>query len=253
MKITLITVSFNSAKTIAETLKSVAGQTYENIEHILVDGGSTDSTLDIAKQYGGHLARLVSEPDQGIYDAMNKGIALASGDIVGFINSDDIYNDSSVIEKVVHLIQSNELDALYGDVIYFHEGNPEKSIRRYRSNRFSPKNISWGWMPAHPALFFRRSVYQQIGFFKTDYHIAGDFEFVARAFYANKLNYHYLPEVIVKMRIGGISTSGWRNSILLNKEVLRACRENDIDTNILKILSKYPQKAIEWILPNIFS
>ena len=245
MKISIITVAFNAADTIADTLNSVASQTYGDIEHILVDGASTDTTLDVVKRHGKHLSHLISEPDQGIYDAMNKGIKRATGDIIGLLNADDVYRDETIITKVVDTMNSGRLDALYGDVLFFSDDEPEKTKRRYRSNHFSPDKIAWGWMPAHPSLFLRHSVYERVGLFKTDYVIAGDYEFVARAFHGGDLRHRYLPEVLVKMRIGGVSTGGWRNSLVLNREVLRACQENDIDTNILKILSKYPRKILE--------
>ena len=248
LKISIITVSYNTEETIANTLKSVAGQTYKNIEHILIDGASTDNTLDIVKRYGRHLAHVVSEPDLGIYDAMNKGVALASGDIICLLNADDVYRDNDIITRIVGMMESKALDALYGDVAYFDDIAPDKTIRRFRSNHFTPERIAWGWIPAHPTLFLRRRVYERAGPFKIDYQIAGDYEFMARVFRNQDLQYHYVPEVLVKMRIGGISTGGWRNTILLNKEVLRACRENGISTNVLKIMSKYPRKLLEIVL-----
>ncbi len=244
MKITIITVAYNAANTVADTLDSVASQTYGDIEHILVDGASTDATLNVVKDHDTQPDQLISEPDQGIYDAMNKGISRASGDVIGFLNADDVYWDETVIARVVEAMHTDGLDALFGDVLFFGDDKLKKPKRRYRSNHFNPDRISWGWMPAHPTLFLRQSVYERVGLFKIDYTIAGDYEFVARAFRRGKLRYRYLPEVLVKMRIGGISTRSWRNSFVLNKEVLRACRENDIDTNILKILSKYPRKIL---------
>lgn len=248
LKISIVTVSFNAENTIADTLCSVAEQTNQNIEHILIDGASTDKTLEIARRNGKHLTHLVSEPDQGIYDAMNKGIALASGDVIGLLNADDVYQNDSIISRVVQIMETNSLDALYGDVAYFNGNAPDRIVRRFRSNYFTPERLAWGWIPAHPALFFRRGVYERAGSFKTDYRIAGDYEFIARVFQDQNLRYQYLPEVLVKMRLGGISTAGWQSSILLNREVLRACRENGIDTNLLMIMSKYPRKFLEVLL-----
>jgi glycosyltransferase involved in cell wall biosynthesis len=247
MRISIITVTFNSAVTLLDTFYSIKEQTYDNTEYIVIDGGSTDSTLDLIKANLGLVSTFISQPDFGIYDAMNKGLALATGDIVGFLHSDDLYADSSILSKVIEVFKQQNLDALYGDVVYFHGNDPSAIVRRYRSNHFSPGKIAWGWMPAHPSLFLKKRIYEKYGNFKIDYKIAGDYEFVARIFRENSLRYCYLPEVLVKMRMGGISTGGFLNSIILNKEVLRACNENNIPTNIFKILSKYPLKIIDSI------
>lgn len=246
MKFSIITVCYNSAQTIEDTLRSVAAQTWPDIEHIVVDGGSRDSTLAIIERYRQSLAQVISEPDHGIYDAMNKGVRAATGEVIGFLNADDVYAHVNVLADVGNLMKQECLDALFGDVEFFRSENPTLAVRRYSSARFRPERISWGWMPAHPALFLRREVFQSVGPFRTDYRIAGDFEFVARAFWRQSLRYRHLPEVLVRMRTGGVSTGGWRNTLVLNREVLRACRENDIPTNMLKILSKYPAKLLEY-------
>jgi glycosyltransferase involved in cell wall biosynthesis len=248
MKVSIITVSFNSAATIGETLKSVSMQNHPDIEHIVIDGGSDDDTRALVKQHGSHVAALVSEPDRGIYDAMNKGIRLATGNAIGFLNADDVYQDHNVISLVARIMESGELDAVFGDAVFFRPEAPEKEIRRYSSKRFSPERIAWGWMPAHPTLFVRREVFARVGPFSSDYRIAGDFEFVARAF-RQPLRYQYIPQVLVRMRTGGISTSGWKSTLLLNREVLRACRENGIRTSWFRILSKYPAKLLEFFRP----
>lgn len=249
MKVSIITVCLNSEKTVEDTIQSVSQQTHQNVEHIVVDGDSMDGTLEILYRYHNQLSKLVSEPDSGIYDAMNKGLLLASGDIICFLNADDAYSHSGVLALIERTMKSENLDALYGDVAFFHTDHPHQVVRRYRSARFRPSRIAWGWMPAHPALFLHRRVFDRIGLFKTDYQIAGDFEFIARAFHSGALRYHYQPEVLVHMRTGGASTAGVRNTLLLNREVLRACRENGIYTNPLMILSKYPYKLVEFFLP----
>jgi glycosyltransferase involved in cell wall biosynthesis len=248
MKVTIITVAYNAAKTIDETLDSVGRQSHPFVEHIIVNGASTDGTQSIIEQYRDKLAAVVSGPDRGVYDAMNKGLALASGEVVGFLNADDVYADKDVLSRVVDIMERESLDALFGDVEFFRSKDPTRTVRRYRSARFSPDQIALGWMPAHPALFLRRRVYESYGHFRTDYRIAGDFEYCARIFHNNTLVYRSLPETLVRMRTGGISTSGWRNTVLLNREVLRACRENGINTNILKIFSKYPAKLMEFLV-----
>jgi glycosyltransferase involved in cell wall biosynthesis len=250
MKVSIITVCFNSASTIENTLLSIKRQTYTDIEHIVIDGGSTDGTLNIISRYQNHITTFVSEPDLGIYDAMNKGLALATGEIVAFLNADDTYVDINIVAIVAKMIDAEQLDALFGDVIFFHPNNPDRIIRRYSSAKFTPKRIACGWMPAHPTLFLRRSVIQQVGFFRNDYQIAGDFEYIVRLFWLRKLKYLYLPEIMVRMQMGGISTR-WRTKLQLNREVLRACQENGVPTNLLKILSRYPLKLLEYLCQHI--
>jgi glycosyltransferase involved in cell wall biosynthesis len=245
--VTVITVCYNSANSLEQALKSVTIQDWPNVEHIVIDGGSTDDTLNILGRYKFFLSHVVSERDEGIYDAMNKGLDRATGDIVCFLNADDQYASSHVLSRIAQQMQEHQLDAMLGDVAFFHATDPTRTVRRYRSDRFTPERLAWGWMPAHPALFLNKSVVQRVGRFKTDYRIAGDFDYIARAFYGHDLRYQHLPEVLVQMQTGGASTAGWRSKMLLNKEVLRACRENGIDTNILKILSKYPLKLLELV------
>jgi glycosyltransferase involved in cell wall biosynthesis len=249
MKISVITVCYNSANTLERALRSVAQQDWPAVEHIVIDGASTDSTGVILERFCSRLAHIVSEPDRGIYDAMNKGLAHVSGDIVCFLNADDQYASSAVLSRVATRMQEHRLDAVMGDVGFFHEADPERMVRRYRSDRFTPGRLAWGWMPAHPALFMRRDIMQRVGRFKTDYRIAGDFEFIVRAFHGYALRYQHMPEVLVLMQTGGASTNGWRAKIRLNQEVLRACRENGLHTNMLKILSKYPAKLMELLNP----
>jgi glycosyltransferase involved in cell wall biosynthesis len=227
----------------------VASQAYPEIEHVVVDGGSTDGTLEAIAAHGTRIEKVIHGPDRGIYDALNKGLAAISGDVVAFLHSDDVYANPLVIGDVVQQMSADSLDALYGDVAFVRADNLERVVRVYSSRRFRPSRIAWGWMPAHPALFLARGVFQQYGSFKIDYAIAGDFEFIARIFAKPTFRYAYIPKVLVKMRMGGSSTKGLRSTLTLNKEVLRACRENGIPSNYLKILSKYPAKALEFLLP----
>ena len=245
MKISVITVCFNSQTTIERSVQSVVDQQWPEVEHIVIEGGSTDGTLAILERFRPHLAVLVSDPDKGIYDAMNKGLARATGDVICFLNADDQYADANVLAEVAHQMRMHQLDALVADVGFFKAGDPTRMTRRYRSDRFSPQHLSWGWMPAHPGLFLTREVVQRVGQFKTDYRIAGDYEYVVRTFHGHDLHYKHLPSVVVNMQAGGISNSSWRNRLLLNREVVRACKENGIHTNLLKILVKYPFKLLE--------
>lgn len=243
--VTVITVVFNGAKTLHDTINSVMTQSYRNIEHIIVDGGSNDTTVDILHRYNNVVDYWISEKDAGIYDAMNKGIAQATGDIIGFLNADDIYNSPEAVEKIVDAFVSKQYQAVFADLLYVNTNNLNHIVRKYSSKRFTPNKLAYGWMPAHPTLYLCKEIFERYGVFKTDYQISGDYELVARLFYKYKISYKYLAMDMVKMRIGGVSTRGWRNNILLNKEILRACDENGIHTNLFKIYSKYPQKLCE--------
>jgi glycosyltransferase involved in cell wall biosynthesis len=239
MKITVITVCYNSEATIQKAIDSVASQTWPSIEHIVIDGASSDGTLAILERNCSKIACLVSEPDTGVYNAMNKGLKIATGDFIAFLNSDDVYSNAHALETVAITMQEQKLDALYGDVEFFHAGAPDKVVRTYDSGRFNPSRIAWGWMPAHPALFVRRDIYERFGHFREDYRIAGDYEFVARIFKNGQIKSTHLGRVLVRMQTGGLSTAGLRATYLLNKEILQACRQNGIATNWLMVLSKY--------------
>ena len=247
MKISVITVCFNSATTIAHTLRSVRQQTHDETEHIIIDGGSRDNTLALVASEGSHVVKVVSEKDEGIYEAMNKGIHLATGVVVAFLNADDFYIDGSVLATVALIMQTEKLDALYGDVEFFRPGKPDVIARRYNSGRFAPDRLAWGWMPAHPALFMRKELFERYGAFDTGYRIAGDFEFIARVFAHAELRHRHLQQPLVRMQMGGASTSGWCATLQINREMMRACRANGISTNWLKMLARYPLKAFEFM------
>ena len=247
MRASIITACYNRAATIGEAIASVAGQSYRDIEHIIVDGGSTDGTLEVIERHRASIARVIHGPDRGIYDALNKGLAASTGDLIGFLHSDDFYAHRDVIRTVLGEVEKQGLDAIYGDVAYVRPHDTTRVVRVYASRRFRPDRIGWGWMPAHPALFVSKALYQRYGVYKIDYKIGADFEFVARLFSHADFRYAYLPQVLVMMRTGGISTRGLRSTLLLNQEIRRACRENGIPTNYLKIYSKYPAKLLELV------
>lgn len=247
MKVTVITACYQSEATIQKAIDSVASQTWPSIEYIVIDGASRDATVGIIQRNLSKIAHFVSEPDNGVYQAMNKGLKLATGDVIAFLNSDDVYTNPQVIETVVRDMQAGHLDALFGDVVFFHPGNPHKVIRTYNSGRFNPSRIGWGWMPAHPALFIKRHVYEDFGFFREDYRIAGDYEFIARIFKDGKLKSQHIDQVLVRMQTGGLSTAGFAASYRLNKEILRACRQNGVRTNWFMLLSKYFFKLSEFV------
>jgi glycosyltransferase involved in cell wall biosynthesis len=250
MKISIVTVTYNRKNTIQEVIKSIKSQSYSNIEHLIIDGASTDGSLDVIRKIIPSETIFISEPDDGIYDALNKGIMRSTGDVVGILHSDDVYASDDVLAKVAAEFSYKNVDAVYADAEFFSNGNPDNIIRRYRSNRFNKKKLAWGWMPAHTTIFFRRSVFESFGLYKTDYKIAADLEFVARVFTSKEFKATYVPSIWVKMQIGGVSTSGLRNTILLNREVLRALRENGIKTNLVKIFLRYFLKIFEFRVRN---
>jgi glycosyltransferase involved in cell wall biosynthesis len=241
MKVSIITVCYNSAKTIKDTIESVKNQTYSDIEYIVVDGCSTDDTLKVLQAYSDSINVLVSEKDQGLYDAMNKGLALATGDLVGILNSDDILADSGTIERIVRAAES--VDGVYGDV-GFYDFTLTKKTRHYSSKGFHKAKFSRGFMPAHPSCYFKRSLLNRVGPYSLDYKIAADFDFLVRAFAIPNSSFCYLPEEVVKMREGGVSTSGFSANILLNREIIQSCRNNGLPCSWLSVLSKYPEKVM---------
>jgi len=244
MKISIITVVWNNKETIKDAIDSVLDQTYNDIEYIIVDGASSDGTVDIIESYGDKISKFISEPDKGLYDAMNKGIALATGDVVGILNSDDFYIDEFVIAKIVKEFEEKKVESVYADLVFVKPDDLEKTVRYYDSSYFSPQKFAYGWMPAHPTFFLKREIYEKYGIFKTDYKIAADYELLARFLEKNKISFSYINEAIVKMRIGGASTSGIKNTYILNKEIIKACKENNIYTNWFMVLSKYPKKIL---------
>lgn len=244
MKVSIITVVWNNASTIKDAIDSVLSQIYQNIEYIVVDGASTDGTVEIVQSYGDKISKFISEPDKGLYDAMNKGIALTTGDIVGILNSDDFYIDGNVIERVVKEFEEKGVDSVFADLVFVKPENIDKVVRYYDSSHFNPSKFAYGWMPAHPTFFVKREIYEKYGVFKTDYKIAADYELLTRFLAKNKISYSYIKDPIVKMRIGGASTSGIKSNYFLNKEIIRACKENGISTNWMKVLSKYPKKLL---------
>jgi len=244
MKISIITVVWNNKETIKDAIDSVLNQTYKNIEYIIIDGASTDGTIEIIKAYGNKITKFLTESDKGLYDAMNKGISLATGDVVGILNSDDFYIDNDVIEKVIKVFNTKDVDSMFADLVYVNPDNLKKIVRYYDSSKFNPNRFAYGWMPAHPTFFVKKEIYQKYGGFKLDYKIAADYEILVRFLKKHTISYSYLNEVIIKMRTGGVSTSGLKSTYILNKEIIKACKENGISTNWLKVLSKYPSKIL---------
>jgi len=248
MKVSIITVCFNSAKTIRDAIESVLSQNYTDIEYIIVDGASKDSTLSIVGEYASRIAKVISEPDRGIYDAMNKGIAAATGDIIGILNSDDFYESNDAIAYLVHqFARFPKADLIYGDVVFCKVEDTKAVTRTYRASHFRSWKLRFGWMPPHPATFMRRRAYELVGAYSLDYKISADYEIFVRMLYSNKLNYRWVNKVIVRMRQGGVSTSGIKSSLLLNREIVKACKNNGLYTNLAFVLTKIPFKFLEFI------
>lgn len=222
-------------------------QDFPNIEYLIIDGSSKDGTLEVIRSYEGIVTNWISEPDEGLYDAMNKGIMMSTGDIVGIINSDDFYHRHDAISRIVNCFQEFNPQCVFADVLFVSPDNLNKTVRYYRSNRFSPCKFKQGFMPAHPTFFTYRENYLKYGLYKTDYKIAADFELLVRLLHKHKLSYFYLPIYLMKMRVGGLSTNSWKSNIIINQEDLRACRENGLKTNYFWLYSRYFRKILEYI------
>ncbi len=243
MKVSIITVTFNSQETLQDTIDSIVAQDYADIEHILVDGNSSDKTLEIIKS-NSSISKYLSEPDKGMYDALNKGIKMATGDIIGILNSDDVLASENVISKVVEFFKNNQSDVVYGDLVYISPTNNNKSLRYWRSNTFNPSSLKNGWMPPHPTLYCKKSVYDTFGLYNENLKIASDYDFILRLFKNDKLIKSHLPTVMVKMSWGGISNRSIKNIIQKSKEDYYVIRKNKIGgfgTLILKNIRKFKQ------------
>jgi glycosyltransferase involved in cell wall biosynthesis len=246
MKVSIITATYNSEATIAMCVNSVLSQTYSNIEYIIVDGKSTDDTLKILKVLTANATNvfLSSEPDQGIYDALNKGIEKAAGDIIGFLHSDDFLTDHKVIELIAQSFVNQNADGIYGDLHYVSSDSPDKIIRNWISEPFNLKLLKRGWMPAHPTLYLKKELYDTYGKFNLQYKIAADYDFILRIFKQEHLCFYYLPKTIVKMRTGGASNRSLKNIVQKTKEDYRAVKVNNTGnwlTILLKNVTKLKQ------------
>lgn len=227
LKITVITVCYNSAATIRDTLAAVSQQGYKNFEHLIIDGASTDGTVDIIRQWTGHSVVFTSEPDKGIYDAMNKGLARAKGDVIGFLNADDFYADSSVFEKIADAFHDERAEACFGDLVYVSKDN-RRVIRYWKSRAFVKGDFANGWCPAHPTFYVRKSALERCGIFDRSFKLASDVEFMMRYLEHGGVRGVYIPEVLVRMRVGGATNQSWRNVLQQNKEVLVALKKNRV-------------------------
>lgn len=246
--VTVTTVVLNGAATIEHTIRSVMEQTYDNVEHIIIDGGSTDSTLDIIRKYEGNIDYWVSEKDAGIYDAMNKGIALARGDYIGMLNSDDYFANPSALEKIARCFMEKDVEAVFSCLDIVDPTNSNRVLRKYRVSSYSPFMLRIGVMPPHPTFYCRRSCYEKTGGYRTDYRIAADFEMLVRLLLKHHITWSFIDETTVRMRSGGLSSSGIKSSWVVNREIIRACTENSLYTNMLILALKLPIRLLERIL-----
>jgi glycosyltransferase involved in cell wall biosynthesis len=248
MKISVITVCYKSAETIGHTLRSVRNQTYGTVEHIIVDGGSMDTTLEVVAALGPHVARLVSERDKGIYDAMNKGIALATGDIIGFINADDFYPSPDVLSIVAAAFETSGADSCFGDLCYVQQNDVSRIVRYWKSCAFKPGLFEKGWCPPHPTFFVRRAVYQRLGGFNLDYKIAADVELMARFLAAGRITSYYIPQVLVHMRLGGTTNRNLINIVKQNLEIRRGLLAQGLRFSWLDFVwSKVLSRAFQFV------
>ena len=249
MKITIITASYNSGLTLRETIESVLSQNYSDLEYIIVDGGSQDDTIEIIKEYElrfkGKL-KWISEKDRGLYDAMNKGIRMATGEVVGILNSDDFFTSKDVIEKIVAGF-TEDTDAVYGDIHFVNPDNLQRCVRYYSSKIFKRSLMRMGFIPAHPSFYCRKECFEKFGYYKTDYKIAADFDLLLRFIYIHQIRIKYLPVDMVTMRLGGASTDGWKSRLVMMNEHLRSFKENGVKTNRFWLSLRYFYKITEYI------
>lgn len=252
MKISIITVTYNSEATLKSCLISVLHQSYKNIEYVIIDGNSTDKTLELVKQHQLQFPqiefKLLSEPDNGIYDALNKGVHLATGDVIGFVHSDDMLADNQIISTLANQFERENIDGVYGDLQYVDKNNIDKVIRYWKSRYFNIALLSKGWMPAHPTLFLKKTVYKKHGIFNLSYKISADYDFMLRILKDDSVKFAYLPKVITKMRIGGASNRSIKNIIQKTREDYLAVRSNNIGgwyLIFLKNISKVRQFIIK--------
>jgi glycosyltransferase involved in cell wall biosynthesis len=245
-KISIVTAVYNGEQHIAHTLESVLGQSYTNVEYIVIDGGSSDKTLEIINRYREKIAHVVCERDQGIYDALNKGVRLATGDVIGILHADDRFNDQHVLKRIADIFMKEEVDGLYSDLIYIKKttGRADRTIRYWKSKSFTEKLLRQGWMPPHPTLYLKKSVYNEVGYFNLSYPIAADYDFILRVFKNKNLRFHYLPEVTVHMQVGGVSNRNLKKILEKSSQDYQILHSNGFSpatTLIKKNLSKIKQ------------
>lgn len=246
MKISVVTITYNSAATLRDTIESVLSQNYQDIEYLIIDGGSTDETIPIIKSFSDDRIKWISEPDKGIYDAMSKGKRMATGDVVGVLNSDDFYPDKEVLHRVADAFSDNNVDAVYGDLKYVDHQDTAKITRNWVSGNYKRENFLRGWMPPHPTFFLRKAAFEKFGYYNTDFKSAGDYELMLRMLFKNNLKAHYIPHVQVTMRAGGVSNSSIKNRLRANNEDRKAWKLNGIKPKWYTLFMKPLSKLKQW-------
>jgi len=246
LKISIITITYNSESTVEDTIKSVVTQDFPNVEYLIVDGLSKDKTLDVVNRYAQYIDKVVSEKDKGLYDALNKGIKLASGDVIGMLHSDDVYANTQVISKIAQQFAMDPtVEAVYADLVFVDRTDTDKVLRTWKAGSYEPDAFKKGWMPPHPTFFVKKSVYERLGGFNLDLKLSADYELMLRLIHKNKVKVAYLPETIVKMRMGGISNTSFFVKLKANMEDKMAWKINDIKpgmfTTFIKPLKKLGQ------------
>lgn len=247
MKVSIVTVVLNNAEYIEDCIKSIVSQNYKDIEYILIDGGSTDGTIEIIKKYENKIAKWISEPDRGIYDAMNKGLRMTSGDVVGILNSDDFYIDENVISCVVNCLLRKDVYTCYGDLVYIDADDSDRQVRYWKSDAFNKKKFRRGWMPPHPTFFAKHHIYKKYGLFNLDFPLAADYELMLRFLYKYNVSTAYIPKVLVKMRTGGSCRPGLSNTLHNIIENYYAWKVNGLHTNLSTFLMKPLFKTLQYI------
>lgn len=245
MKISIITVCYNSASTIENTILSVVNQTYSDIEYIVVDGLSEDNTIDIVDKYQNNVTKCISEPDQGLYDAMNKGIDMATGDLIGILNSDDTFNSNTVIEEIANFHKQNNIDASVGNIIQHNENG--KILRIYSSKKWKPEKLKIGFMPPHPSIFFKRELFEKFGIYDLGFKIGADYELITRFFLKYNITWKYSDITTTNMLLGGVSSSGATSYKLITKEIQKALLMNGMIFSPLKIKMRFLWKIIGFL------
>lgn len=246
MKISIITVVYNGDKTIRDTIDSVLNQTYPDVEYIVVDGKSTDSTLEIVESYGSRIGRILSEPDRGIYDAMNKGIKIATGDVIGLLNADDVYASSDVLTQVAQKFAETEADGIYGDLVYVDQEDLGKVRRTWKAGQYRTGDFLRGWMPPHPTFFLARDFYKNYGYFRLDMGSAADYELMLRMIHKNEAKLSYIQKTLVRMRVGGVSNLTLKNRWIANRNDLAAWKVNGLKPYTFTILLKPFRKILQF-------
>lgn len=253
MKISIITVTFNRAHVIKDAIEGVLRQKYKDYEYIIVDGASKDNTVEVIKEYEPKFEgrmRWISEPDKGLYDAINKGFKMATGDVVGIINSDDYFHRDDTFDIIAKAFEDPTVDAIYADNVDVEYDHPEKGGTLYYGGFFKTWMYRLGMMPSHPTFYAKKELFEKYGYYKLGYKIAADYELMLRFFYVNKQKAVYIPKAIMTFRTGGVSTQ-WKNKMILNEETIRACRENGLWCNMALVCCKYPFKIVERLLGRI--